>query len=456
MRPRIPYRWIIAIVLFVAYSIQYLDRVKSSVLNPMIAHDIGLSTGDIGTGAFLMLLFYGPSQYVSGLLTDKFGPKRILVFSVVAWSVMTMYMGAIQTRNEYLLRMALFGMLVGTEYVPSARILMRWFNKEGRARAQTILAWAWILTPAWASVVATQFAAHANSWRIVFVVTGALGVVPLAMILLFVFDRPEQYKKITEEELEYAYRDEIASGTIKRGEYRNAQQDIMRNGAVSFLDLFKNKTYVAVVFVDIVMQITLYGALTWIPLYLSDTFGFKLQTMGWWSGLYFLAGAVGSFVSSYLSDKVFHGNRKIMILACFIGLAPFVVLLGSLQHANQLLLTIALCGMGFFGNMAWGPFLALPAEIFTPEVYGKAMGFMNGAGYFVAAFSAKIFAILVTVDALGKKDYSNGWYFIALCVVAGVLAASRIKTGSPAGEKRHPDHGLNGAPGPREKGQNVL
>ncbi|WP_341318767.1 MFS transporter [Paraburkholderia sp. IMGN_8] len=182
------------------------------------------------------------------------------------------------------------------------------------------------------------------------------------------------------------------------------------------------------VFVDIVMQITLYGALTWIPLYLSDAFGFKLQTMGWWSGLYFVSGAVGSLLSSWMSDKVFRGNRKIMILVCFIGLAPFVFLLGSLQHANQILLAVALCGMGFFGNMAWGPFLALPAEIFSPEVYGKAMGFVNGAGYFVAAFSAKIFAALVTVDALGKKDYTYGWYFIAICVAAGVIAASRIRT----------------------------
>jgi len=428
MKKAISYRWIIAIVLFVAYSIQYLDRVKTSVLMPSIAHDLHLTTADIGTGTFLMLLFYGPAQYISGLLTDKFGGKRVLIFSVIAWSVMTAYMGALQTREEYLIRMAIFGLLVGTEYVPSARILMRWFNKDGRARAQSLLSWAWILTPAWASVFATQFAAHADSWRIVFYVTGAMGIVPLLMIMFLIFDRPEQYSKITPEELEYAYRDEIADGSVKKGEYGNTQQNILQTNSVNFLQFFKNRTYVAIIFVDIVMQITLYGALTWIPLYLSDAFGFKLIDMGLWSGLYFLAGAVGSFSSSYLSDTVFKGNRKIMILVCFIGLAPFVLLLSSLQQADHLLLAIALCGMGFFGNMAWGPFLAVPAEIFTPEVYGKAMGFVNGVGYLVAAFSAKIFAALVVVNAAGAKSYTYGWYFIALCVVAGIFAASRIET----------------------------
>ncbi|GEM_PF-3618743 len=52
----IPYRWVIAITLFAAYSIQYLDRVKTNVLNPVIAHEVGLSVSDLGTGAFLMLL----------------------------------------------------------------------------------------------------------------------------------------------------------------------------------------------------------------------------------------------------------------------------------------------------------------------------------------------------------------------------------------------------------------
>ncbi len=427
MHKRIPYRWIVAIVLFFAYSIQYLDRVKTNVLNPAIAHDIGLSTIDIGTGAFLMMLFYGPAQYVSGWLTDRFGAKRILIFSVVAWTGMTAWMGLLHSRHEYFFRMAIFGIMVGTEYVPSARILMRWFNKEGRARAQALLAWAWILTPAWASVLATQLATYTGSWRLVFFITAAMGIFPFFLIIFMIFDRPEQYRKITQEELEYSYRDELEKGTLKLGDYKDSQKQILAKNSISFLDFFKNRSYLAVCVVDIVMQLTFWGAMVWIPLYLSDVFHFKLATMGWWNSLYFLAGAIGSFLSSHLSDKVFHGNRRIMIITCFLGLAPFILLLGTLQRADQTLLAIALCGMGFFGNMAWGPFLAVPAEIFTPEVYGKAMGFVNGVGYFSAAFTAKIFAALVIVQN-GQKNYSLGWYFLCSCVVIGVVAAAFIRT----------------------------
>jgi len=333
---------------------------------------------------------------------------------------------------EYYYRMALFGLLVGTEYVPSARVLMRWFNKGGRAKAQALLSWAWILTPAWASILATQMAVFFGGWRIVFFITAAVGMVPLLLIWFLVFDRPEQYKHITQEELEHSYEEELAAGILKKGEYHDTQAQILSQKEFSFLDMFKHRSYVAVIVVDIVMQIAFWGTLVFIPLYLSDVFKFKLATMGLWSSLYFLAGAVGSFTSSYLSDKLFRNDRKVMILVCFIGLIPFILLLSSLKAADHSILALSLCGMGFFANMAWGPFLAVPAEIFSPEVYGKAMGFVNGAGYFVAAFAAKIFGMLVVVHASGAKTYTAAWVFIALCVVIGIIGALFIKTSAPA------------------------
>jgi sugar phosphate permease len=97
MTTRFPYRWIVAFILLFAYSIQYLDRVIATVLARRFAEDIGLTTADIGTGAFLMMIFYGPAQIISGVLTDRFGAKRLLLFSIVAWSLMAGWMGLIKS-----------------------------------------------------------------------------------------------------------------------------------------------------------------------------------------------------------------------------------------------------------------------------------------------------------------------------------------------------------------------
>jgi sugar phosphate permease len=426
-----PYRWWIALVLVFAYSIQWLDRVSATVLAPLFARDIGLSTDDIGTGVFLMMICYGPAQLVTGVLTDRFGAKRLLLFSVVAWSVMAGWLGLIRSPNEYFYRMALFGLLIGTEFVPSARILMRWFNKQGRARAQAVLSLAWILTPAWASIVATQLTDYFRDWRPVFFLMAAAGVVPLVLIKLFIFDRPEEYRHITRAELEYSYRDEIAAGIIRDGDFRNAQEQITARKGFAFLDLFTSRSYLAVVLVMVVMQAVYWGALVWVPLYLSDKFSFRLSTMGYWSAMYFVAAAIGNFLSSYLSDRLFGNNRRVMIIVCFAGLIPFLLLLASVQAADPGLLALALCGMGFFANMAWGPVLAVPAEIFTPEVYGKAMGFINACGYMAAAFAAKLFSALVVMTPDGK-DYTQGWILIAVCAATGIAAACFIRTAGTA------------------------
>jgi sugar phosphate permease len=195
----------------------------------------------------------------------------------------------------------------------------------------------------------------------------------------------------------------------------------------TFLDLFRNRSYLAVVLVMVVMQIVYWAALIWIPLYLSDVFKFKLDTMGYWYSAYYVAGAVGSFASSTLSDRLFMNNRRVMIVVCFAGLIPFLLLLASLKEATPALLALALCGMGFFANMAWWPVLAVPAEFFSPEVYGKAMGLVTCCGYMAAAFTAKGFSAVVIVKD-GAKDYTLGWVLVAVCASVGGVAAWFIRT----------------------------
>lgn len=54
------FRYFLSAILTICYSIQYLDRVKTNVLIPFISHDIGITNVQIGIGAALMLIFYGP------------------------------------------------------------------------------------------------------------------------------------------------------------------------------------------------------------------------------------------------------------------------------------------------------------------------------------------------------------------------------------------------------------
>ena len=76
------FRYILVALLTFCYSIQYLDRVKTNVLIPFISQDIGMTNVQIGIGAALMLIFYGPAQLVTGWVCDRIGSRRVMIFSI--------------------------------------------------------------------------------------------------------------------------------------------------------------------------------------------------------------------------------------------------------------------------------------------------------------------------------------------------------------------------------------
>lgn len=190
------------IVITLCYTIQYLDRVKTNVLMPFISKDIGLTAVEIGLGSAIMLLFYGPSQLITGWICDKIGSRKVLIFSIISWSLLTGWMADMKTVTEWYIRMAIFGILVGTEFVPSARLVVRWFPPKMRARAQSVLSWSWIITPAWAPILAAaMYQGLGNNWRMVFVILAIVGILPLLLIIFTIYDRPEKCRFVSKEEV---------------------------------------------------------------------------------------------------------------------------------------------------------------------------------------------------------------------------------------------------------------
>jgi sugar phosphate permease len=423
------YRYLIAAILFIAYSIQYLDRIKTTALIPLIRVSINLSYADIGNGIFLMMVFYGPAQFVSGMLCDRYGPKKVLVFSLVSWITLTVWMAYMQTSVEWYVRSAIFGLTVGTEFVPSARLLARWFPPKQRAQAQSTLSWAWILTPAWAAIVATQLATFFGDWRPVFLVVAAIAVLPLVLILMFIKDRPEACKSVSECELQESYADELAEGTMmtKNIKERTLSDEVRNRYKIPLWTILTTPGFIAVTLIDVTMQMTFWGVIAWSPTYLKEVFKFSLVNMGYWASVYFAAGVLGSFVSSWVSDNIFHGKRRPMIAMCFLGTIPCILILSQLPPGvSQFSLLAVLAGAGFFANMGWGPFLAWPADVFSAEVYGKAMGFMQMFGYIGGAFCPLIMSRLIRTTPTGA-DYTYSWIFVACCAFAGLLCAFMVR-----------------------------
>jgi len=427
------FRYFLLTIITFCYSIQYLDRVKTNMLIPFISKDIGMSNYEIGIGAALMLIFYGPSQVVTGWLCDRFGSRRILIFSIISWSLLTYWQGSVQTVGEWYFRMVLFGIMIGTEFVPSAKLIVRYFPPKQRARAQSVLSWSWIITPAWAPVFSAFIYTYlGNNWREVFHMLAFVGVIPLLLIVIFVFDQPEHNRFVSKDEAMEAYEDEIAQGVITEDDVRSGNVASIasksRKTDVPFGQILRTPGYIPLVFVYIAAQLAYWGVMSWSAQYLTQVHGFSVMRMGVWASIYFIGGALGAFASGWVSDKILGGRRKPMIILCFVCMIPFIVILATLtKGVSEIVLLLTLTGAGFFSNMVWGPAITLPADMFPVETYGKAIGGVNCIAYMAAAASPYIMGWLISVDPVTKTvSYFNAWIWVACTALIGVAAGCML------------------------------
>ncbi len=254
----------------------------------------------------------------------------------------------------------------------------------------------------------------------------------MILVVLFVFDHPEQNRFVKKDEAVEAYEDEIKQGVITEEDVRSGNVQLISSKSkdrnISFSKILKTPGYIPLVFVYVAAQLAFWGVMVWSAQYLVQVHGFSVMKMGMWASIYFIGGAMGSFASGWVSDKVLGGRRKPMIVLCFACMIPFIVILATLtKGVSPFVLLLTLTGAGFFSNMVWGPAITLPADMFPVDSYGKAMGGVNCIAYMAAAASPYIMGWLIQIDPLTRSaNYFYAWIWVACTALVGVLAASML------------------------------
>jgi MFS family permease len=395
-------RFWIYFLLFFFNVICYLDRINMSVAGRSIAGEFGLSPVALGYLFSSFLWAYVLMMLPGGRLVDSLGAHRVAAIGAAFWSVAQMLSGAATGYVTLLLTRLGLGAGEAPTFPVSYRSVRDWAPYTERGVAVGCIQAGTLLGPALSAPLVAWLIAE-TSWRWSFVVTGAIGLVWVAIWLIFV-STPEETSWIPEPE-----RRKILAE-------RHGIEPLVATGGVGYRGLLRSPSMWGLAISQGCAVYTVYLYLSWLPDYLQTVRGLSIMKSGVFTSVPFFVGAAVIILTNWIGDKILtpttmrEGARRIVVVACL----AFSALGMAIPYVDSLTLVIVLTIFPIsFGGTATATNAALCNDLLRSQAdSGRAFAFMVLGG--------NVFGLLAPI-VTGYIVQATGSFSSAF-VLAGALS----------------------------------
>lgn len=408
-------RWKIFIILFLLVVVSMIDRASISIAMPTIAKDLNLSgtmQGLILSGFFWT---YAIMQIPGGLLADKYGARIVLTISALIWGLAEAMLGLCPTGFALLIANLFIGAAEAPLFPSGARLNAIWLSQAERARGATLMDAGGPIGAALGGILVAQMILFFNSWRITFVICGAMAIVLGVFAFLFVRDKISAAKNINEAEIKLISANNQNTSTTSADRIDNR----------SLFEAVSKRSLVGILIGRCVWAMCFFGLLTWGPSYLTQALSLDLKEVGFATLIIFISGGLGSICGGYLADKLsltsLKRGRACKLLLTISGLCTLIAfaLLPNVPNISTSILLLSCAAFVLmWGSMYWSfpPLLAPKSKVATLG------GMMNMAG----SIGGICIPLLVGYiwDKTGSFDLVL--YFFALCAVVFIIMTNLI------------------------------
>jgi ACS family hexuronate transporter-like MFS transporter len=255
------YRWVVCGLLFLATTINYIDRQILSLLKPILDDTLHWTNAQFGWVNAAFQLAYAVGLLLFGILVDRFGSRIGYAVSIAVWSLAAISHSAVATIIGFVIVRVALGLGEGGNFPSSIKAVALWFPKKERALATATFNSGSnvgaIIAPAVVPVLTFAF-----GWQASFVVMGVAGLAWL-FLWLPLYNDPDKVARVSPSELSYIAADADAGADAEKLPWR----EILRyRQAWSFV--------VAKFITDPVW----WFFLIWLPTYFKSTRGLDLKT----------------------------------------------------------------------------------------------------------------------------------------------------------------------------------
>src|SRR5580658_2923789 len=126
-------RWTICAMLFVATSINYMDRQVIAILKPTLEHSIGMTEVSYGYIVDAFQIAYAIGLLAAGRLIDKLGTRIGYMLVMAVWSVSAMGHALASTVMEFGFARFFLGLGESGNFPAAIKTVAEWFPQSERS-----------------------------------------------------------------------------------------------------------------------------------------------------------------------------------------------------------------------------------------------------------------------------------------------------------------------------------
>ena len=357
-------RWGICALLFFATTINYVDRAVLGILAPTLRTEIGWTDGDYGRISAAFTLAYAIGFLFAGPLIDRVGTRIGYALYLIVWSIAAAAHALVATPFAFGAARFALGLGESGNFPAAIKTVAEWFPQRERAFATGLFNAGSNVGIIVAPLVVPWLTLN-WSWRVAFAATGLVGLV-WALFWWPLYRPPAEHPRLGSEERQHIESDPSEPAVN-----------------VSWADLLQHRQAWAFAVGKFLTDSVWWFYLFWFPLFMADTFGFDLRTIGMPMVTVYLLADVGSVGGGWLSSNLLkrgwtpNAARKTAMLICALLILP-VAMAPRVENAWVAVWLVGLAAaahQGFSANI-----FTIASDMFPKQAVGSVVGFGGFAG----------------------------------------------------------------------------
>ncbi len=405
-------RWFVCFLLFLATTINYMDRSVFSFIEPLL-HSVPFMgwnpaadklhqpvfDDNYGTVVQYFQIAYGVGFLIAGRVIDKLGTKIGYALAILIWGISSMSHSLVTSVFGFCLARVFLGLGESGNFPAAIKAITEWFPSEERAKAVGLFNSGANVSFFLAPLLIT-FATARYGWRAAFLATGSLGMLWLVLWISFPYNKLRRGSTTTQRNL---------AAVVSP---KHPLASILKNPGTWAFAIGKGAT-------DGVWWFYLF----YLPQFLNRNYGLDLKHAYWYIVTVYVISSVGSVMGGSLSGwrmnrgHSVNNGRKFAMLSMALLVLPLIAVphMGVLFPTNPwpatLIIALAAAAhQGWSANLFSTPTDMFPAtSVSTVVGIGGAAGAVGGAIFTgVVKHNLSLHPLLVFAMAAGAYLVSLG------------------------------------------------